>query len=102
MGRAGNSSFFLLPVVLSAPVGFNFLLDTGFCSLVVAVGSLAKGLRMFYEIWSMSRSVSCRKERLQNAWPPVLEVRPEGHPRTSCLGYANFILVLFKMMMVRV
>ncbi|KAG5630324.1 hypothetical protein H5410_002041 [Solanum commersonii] len=23
-------------------------------------------------VWSMSRSVSCRKECLQNAWPPVL------------------------------
>ncbi|KAG5606255.1 hypothetical protein H5410_027747 [Solanum commersonii] len=35
-------------------------------------------------IWSMSRSVSCIKERLQNAWPPVLEVRPEG--RSSFLA----------------
>ncbi|KAK6803115.1 hypothetical protein RDI58_000899 [Solanum bulbocastanum] len=57
MGRDGNSSSFLLPIVLSGPMGFNFLPNAGFWSLNVAVGSLGRG------VWNMSRSVSCRKER---------------------------------------
>ncbi|KAH0652599.1 hypothetical protein KY289_030277 [Solanum tuberosum] len=72
MGRAGNSSSFLLPVVLSDLVGFNFLPDAGFCSLVVAVGNLGGGIKdVFLEVsaivqpvlYGMSRSVY-RKECL--------------------------------------
>ncbi|KAH0743033.1 hypothetical protein KY290_031026 [Solanum tuberosum] len=60
MGRAGNSSSFLLPVVLSDLVGFNFLPDAGFCSLVVAVGNLGGGVKdVFLEVSAIVQPVLC-------------------------------------------
>lgn len=55
-GRASNSSSFLLPVVLSDPVGFIFLPNADFCSLVVTVGCLSGGIKNVY--WGFCHNAS--------------------------------------------